>query len=301
MTRAEKLFFAGPLNGVRGRFSRNVKITPEIAEHILNAQPAQRPVNRVNLDRLKQDMLAGKFVRTHQGVAFDENGLLSDGQHRLLACRETGVTIEVEAFFNEPRSLFSAYDKGTNRTLGTNLILSGLVDTKRIANSMASSLMFLWHYDSNRNPTFQHRQNFDFEVASKVTARHPIVPVMVERVKNNRRVPFPIGFTSALFTLMYEADADKAEQFIHQCLSGELISKGDPAYTVRESILGVSQSQIERAYKIARAWNAFYEGRRLMFVYGSTVGRKDTVVRTRDPFPEINGYNRPRADYYERV
>jgi len=175
------------------------------------------------------------------------------------------------------------------------------VDTKRLANSMASSLMFLWHYDSGRNPTFQHRNNFDFSVAAKVTAQHPTVPVMVERVKNNRRVPFPIGYTSALFTLMYEADADKAEKFIHQCLTGELIGKGDPAYAVRESILGSTQHQIERAYKVARAWNAFYENRRLMFVYGSTIGRKDIQVRTRDPFPEINGYNRPRADYYERI
>jgi hypothetical protein len=268
-------------------------ITPEKAQVILSVQPSQRPINAANLEKIKQDLLKGKFIRTHQGIAFDTEGLLSDGQHRLLACAEAGVPIEVVASFNEPRELFPFYDQGHARRLGSVLTLSGLVQNRGIGNSVAAGLMFLWHYDQGRNPVLVHKRNFDFDIARSVLAQHPKLPSMVERVKNHRKVPFPLAHSASMFTLMHEANSEKALIFMEQCLTGERLSKGDPAYTVRESILGSTQDQDERSYKLARAWNAFYENRKLFNVYGSRSGKATSVVRTRDAFPDIAGYARP--------
>ena len=276
------------------RWQTVVMITPDKARIILDVQPNQRPINAANLEKIKQDLLKGKFIRTHQGIAFDTEGLLSDGQHRLMACAETGIPIEIVANFNEPRELFPFYDQGHARRLGATLLLSGHIKNKGIANSVAAGLNFLWHYDQGRHPLVIHKKNFDFDIACSVLEQHPMLPSMVERVKNHRKVPFPLAPSAAMFTLMYEGCIEKASIFIDQCLTGERLSKGDPAYTVRESILGSnSQDPDERSYKLARGWNAFYEDRKLFHVYGLKSGRVSSVVRTRDAFPDIAGYARP--------
>jgi hypothetical protein len=276
------------------RWQTVVMITPDKARIILDVQPNQRPINAANLEKIKQDLLKGKFIRTHQGIAFDTEGLLSDGQHRLMACAETGIPIEIVANFNEPRELFPFYDQGHARRLSATLLLSGHVRNKGIAHSVAAGLGFLWHYDQGRHPLGIHKKNFDFDTACSVLAQHPMLPIMVERAKNHRKVPFPLSPSAAMFTLMYEGSSEKASIFIEQCLTGERLSKGDPAYAVRESILGsVNQDPDERSYKLARAWNAFYEDRKLLHVYGSKSGRVSSMVRTRDAFPDIAGYARP--------
>lgn len=278
------------------RWQTVVLITPEKARVILDAQPRQRPVNRLNVEKIKTAILAGKFLRTHQGIAFDTDGALSDGQHRLEACAQAGMPIEVLASFNEPRDMFTAYDGGALRGMGTHLYLAGLTNETNIGNSVAAAARFVWLYDQGINPTNRaiSRNEWCFDAASAALAAHPLLPAMVHRVKSNRRVAFPLGPTAGMFSLMAEGHPQKAEAFIHQCLSGENIGLGDPAHTVRESLLiGKGKDDVEKIYKIARGWNAFYDGRKIRHVYGSAAPGSSNRVRTKDAFPEIAGYKRP--------
>lgn len=282
----------------RQRWQTVVMITPEKARVILDAQPRQRPINNLNVGKIKAAILGGKFLRTHQGIAFDTDGALSDGQHRLEACFQAGLPIEVLASFNEPRDMFTAYDVGALRGMGTHLYLAGLTNETNIGNSVAAATRFVWLYDQGINPTNRAiaRNEWGFDAASATLAAHPIIPAMVHRVKSNRRVAFPLSPTASMFALMAEGHPQKAEVFIHQCLTGENIGAGDPAHTIRESLLiGKRHDDVEKIYKIARGWNAFYEGRKIRHVYGSAAPGSANRVRTKDVFPEIAGYRRPSS------
>src|SRR5262245_45974421 len=76
--------------------SRVERITPEIAaQYLKRNHPRNRPGGRKRLEEFKQILRDGRWETTHQGIAFDEEGYLIDGQKRLMAVIETGVTIEV--------------------------------------------------------------------------------------------------------------------------------------------------------------------------------------------------------------
>lgn len=53
---------------------------------------------------------------THQGIAFDTNGRLIDGQHRLHAIIEAGVPIQISVTRGCSAASFSILDRGANRS-----------------------------------------------------------------------------------------------------------------------------------------------------------------------------------------
>ena len=61
-------------------------ITPAMASEILeHHNPRNRSVSERTVTAYATDMKNGRWTLTHQGLAFDENGDLIDGQHRLWA------------------------------------------------------------------------------------------------------------------------------------------------------------------------------------------------------------------------
>lgn len=70
-------------------------ITPAIAEEWLKNNLHNRAIRRRQVDQLVVAMKSGSWITTHQGIAFDETDELIDGQHRLLAVVESGVTVSM--------------------------------------------------------------------------------------------------------------------------------------------------------------------------------------------------------------
>jgi hypothetical protein len=285
---------------LKHRWQRVITMTPEQARIIIANQPSQRPINRGNITKLRGEIMDGRFRLTHQGIAFDEDGLLRDGQHRLIACIECDTSIEVMANFNEPADLFTCYDTGTVRKVGTTLLLLGQVKSASIGNSVSGAAKFFWAYNNDRNPGHNGSviSGWNLEVMNKVLEKNPDIYRFVNELQSRRRVPYQVAPTAAMFTMFSQANEEKASVFIDQCLNGENIKKGDPAYTLRESILhyGQRQTPLDKMYKTARAWNAFYEGRKIDRVLGATrMSGTSRATDGYDPFPEIAGYKRDES------
>ena len=69
-------------------------ITPEIAKEYLLHNRVNRVLRNRAVEELMRDMKAGAFKLTHQGIAFDKEGSLVDGQHRLTAIALSGCTVK---------------------------------------------------------------------------------------------------------------------------------------------------------------------------------------------------------------
>src|SRR5574343_1760648 len=115
-------------------------ITPAQAEKWLESRHDNRTVRRVAVQRLVDQMKAGSFVLTHQGIAFDPDHRLIDGEHRLRAVVESGTAqAMVVATYTDPDMAMAArlaFDSGAKRSLGEQMeIMSILPDrgTDRIA------------------------------------------------------------------------------------------------------------------------------------------------------------------------
>lgn len=72
------------------------KVTPATAEQWLKKNADNRPLRRTVVENLKEAFLRGEYVMSHQGIAFDTAGNLSDGQHRLTALSEMPSNFAVE-------------------------------------------------------------------------------------------------------------------------------------------------------------------------------------------------------------
>lgn len=68
--------------------TKHIIVTPRTAARMLEHNTCNRPVRPGHVKNLAAAMARGEWHETHQGIAFDINGNLIDGQHRLLAVAE---------------------------------------------------------------------------------------------------------------------------------------------------------------------------------------------------------------------
>ena len=90
-------------------------ITQRMALGMLSLNIGNRRPGWAWLNRLKVIIEDGRFKLTHQAGAFDTNGILRDGQHRLLAVAETGIAVDMPFAFAVPPDAFPAMDVGIRR------------------------------------------------------------------------------------------------------------------------------------------------------------------------------------------
>lgn len=85
-------------------------ITPEVASEMLQWNTNNRDIRPKHVERLAEEMKAGRWGLTHQGLAFNCDGTLIDGQHRLLAIVKSGVAQHMMVTRGVPKDSFLISD-----------------------------------------------------------------------------------------------------------------------------------------------------------------------------------------------
>src|SRR5437764_4525456 len=70
-------------------------LTPSSAKALLEACAPNRSLRQSLVDRYARDMAEGRWQLTHQGILIDSQERLRDGQHRLQAIIQSGVTVRM--------------------------------------------------------------------------------------------------------------------------------------------------------------------------------------------------------------
>lgn len=111
-----------------GRYNFNQRtrdgyeISPEQAARWLERNDNNRNVNVAKVKKMAKDMREGHWDTTHQGIAIASDGTLVDGQHRLLAIVESGVTVRMNVTFNAAKS--QHIDSGNIRSMANRVQMS---------------------------------------------------------------------------------------------------------------------------------------------------------------------------------
>lgn len=92
-------------------------VTPEMASDWLETRlwGGNRKILPAKVEVWVKVIKSGDWKTTHQGIAFDEMGLIQDGQNRLKAISVAGIPVEVWVFPDMPRENFDAIDTGAGR------------------------------------------------------------------------------------------------------------------------------------------------------------------------------------------
>ena len=93
-------------------------ITPEKAiRYLSNVYPGQRPLVPRVIEQYAESMKNGTFLYNPGGeaICFDEEGRLTDGQHRLWACIRSGCSFDTDVARNQPEELYYVTNIGLSR------------------------------------------------------------------------------------------------------------------------------------------------------------------------------------------
>ena len=96
-------------------YSEWLEVTPEMATEFLTRNTNNRTIRDIHLDRLVQDMINGRYLTTHQGIAFDEDGVMLDGQHRCMAVVKSNKPQMMLVTYNLPTENQVMVDGGAKR------------------------------------------------------------------------------------------------------------------------------------------------------------------------------------------
>lgn len=139
---------------------KEITLTPEIAQDMLNYNTCNRPMSRNTVAKYARMMKQGEWYLSHQAIAFadDENGkqILVDGQHRLAAVIQSGASIKTTVIYHAIQTPY--IDTVRNRTFIDNLNIYN--KTSQYTRTMMSILNLLMSINKVRNITQFERQRF---------------------------------------------------------------------------------------------------------------------------------------------
>lgn len=99
-------------------YVERVTVTPEVAKNLLQRNyDGNRRVRNHVVEKYSSDMASGMFHPDANGlVIVDKNGVMIDGQHRMLAIIATGRTYDMDIRFDADSEAFTMIDSGSART-----------------------------------------------------------------------------------------------------------------------------------------------------------------------------------------
>ena len=99
-----------------GMYGKVERITPEIAKRYLLFSHGNRGIRRTRLHSYMAALRAGQWWLSHQGIAFDVDGVFIDGHHRMEMIIQTGIAVDVWVVRNVPIEGRTELDQGLMRS-----------------------------------------------------------------------------------------------------------------------------------------------------------------------------------------
>jgi hypothetical protein len=244
-------------------FTEVTTLTPGLAAELLRRNPDNRNLRRTKVTQFASDIKAGRWSFNGEAFIVSREGLLNDGQHRAHAVVEANKPIQALFVFGIDRDTRTTVDQGAAKSACDFLAMEGVPN----AAIQASLTRQLIAYERSGGQSVSGAPNVtNADVLERVTVDPMIAPSAVFAAAHSKRAksflpPALIGLCLYVFS---QIDPDDAEAYMVQVCDGENIAKRDPAYTVRDRLLGLtSNSRDLKLHIVFRGWNAFRQGRHL--------------------------------------
>ena len=268
--------------------TKTLLLDKEMAEALLGYNSANRSVSHRKVERLVQQMKSGEFENTGEPIIVSAEGILNDGQHRLLALAQTDAEVEMDVRFGIARVAFTKTNTGTSRTGGDVLAIRGVVGGAAVAQAVRLLILYRRGLpDSVRDFITNAEIDQAFE-------RWKGIEVVAKQVAGHA---YPRGVRSTpLLSTAYLASRcpgkERLTSWLETLATGLAAGKTDPAYVLRERLMrgvdqavGTRESMLSRFALMIMSWNAFTSDQ------GMTARelRWNATGKAAAPFPIVDG------------
>lgn len=274
---------------------RTLLFDPEMSQAVLTYNTANRRVNKRKLGILAAQMASGQFGNTGEPIIISAEGVLNNGQHRLLAVIESGATVDMDVRFGIPRRMVTRTDTGASRNAGDVLTIKGIAHGGPV--SQAVRLLILY----KRGLPGSIREYVSNDEVARAIDRWPGIVDIAAEIQA-LRFPAAIRSTPLLATAYLASRSpskDRLSAWLEGLATGADIGRTDPVYQLRERLLrgadapvGTREALLERFALMVKCWNLHAAGR--------TVALRDfkwrQSGRSAEPFPAVEGARLPSVE-----
>lgn len=245
--------------------SRLETITPDAAIAMLANNKANRPIKRQNLAFLCDELKAGRWQINGDAIRIAPDGTLIDGQHRLTAVAQTGITITTFVVTGVNKMAFETIDSGACRSNGDTLAVIGEKNTR----NLAAALSIISDLQSG-NTSFSRNNKIGNTEIVDLLNKNPDIRKSA-RWGNALARLCPPSIAISCHYLFSRIDANKADAFFSGIADGVGLGFDDAPYIIRQRLIenATSKAKLTRRYIIAlmiKAWNAYRKGQKLKFL-----------------------------------
>lgn len=258
-------------------------VNPTLATLWLEKNTKNRPVHDSKVKLYAERMRAGEWRLNGEAVIFDKNGDLIDGQHRLWAVIESGVTVQMLVVRGVDPDVRPTIDTGLSRSIRDVLAMQGDNEPP-----LGGALLYLYMYR-------QYPKKFGHTIGSlrpshaKLLALLKQDPELLDSVRKwasskplrQFLAPSEIGF---LHYLLSRIDMISSDTFFDLLATGKNLQETSAIWTLRSRLTNskVGPHRLDtrtRVGMVFKTWNAWRQHRTLrpqQLAFGS--GEKFPVI-----------------------
>jgi hypothetical protein len=202
--------------------ARYLDISPAQARRWLTQNRRNRPLRAGQVKRYAELMESGEWITSPDAIAFDSDGRLINGQHRLKAAVLADEPIEDALVASGlPTSAFKIADMGAKRTAADVLHIEGFRHPQELGAVM--KLLVLWAQDRlEKCNEYEVTEKFRVVRAAELTV--PRAYTSIERVgkhKESLNGSLPRSLVAFTHFLYRPTHPEAADSFIDQILTGK--------------------------------------------------------------------------------
>lgn len=267
-----------------------VDVTPQLASEWLARNTNNRPLSRNTVQHLTGQIQRGEWQLTHQGIAFDEDGVLIDGQHRLAAVVKAGIAVPMTVAHGVPRTAFTVMDTGRKRTGRDALALAGEANTTHLAAALRGLHLYLNAPNSSWSGGVSLTSN---DQLLTLLEHHPgIREAVLHGAALNRGCRITVtAATIGWYVTSRERPEIDQTAWQEGVITGARLEPGDPRLTLRNTMLSLAAGKSHRRRDDSRehllyylkAWNAWVEGRNIKLLRRSPNESMPSISRHATP------------------
>ena len=228
-------------------------ITPEMARKYLGTNYLNRAMRATWVEQLADTIRRGQWSLTHQGIAFDVNGRLLDGQHRLMAITQAGIAVECLVTRDLPEEVYRHIDAGKVRNLSDRVRLT---DEPR-ANAVAVAIMRAYVIAAI-GKTMAPQDLIENQFLAMTDEVMDVTKAFCSRQKYLTTGPIGAGLVC-----YWTKAPNRAREFMKSFLSGAGLEEGSPVLALREAAinqrLGSTSAPGEAYWKTIAATKYFHD------------------------------------------
>lgn len=242
-------------------------VGPAEAELGLAMNTNNRNLRQRLLGQLMRDFSSGNYVFSGSPIVYSDDGVLVDGQHRLTAILQTGVTVPMLVVRGVKAKAQSTIDTGAKRTFGDVLTLKGYERGKDLAALVRAA--YLWQKGHYTATSFETPTNT--ELLAFLDANDDLIGC-IEVVEPSVRKWKMVRSKASLACWLFQR-VDPVENAAFWSLMP--IAEGDSGTPIgalqaryhREMVAAKQVNRMNPEYELAliiKAWNAYIRGERVV-------------------------------------